>query len=172
MSEADAGVEPMGARGSSKMQRLRQALRGCWLLILAAGWIAAPPPVHAGADVIDAPAALDRARAGELVIIDVRTVDEWAQTGVPEGALEVSLFPQWGVPNRSFVDDILAAVGRDKTIPIALICATGKRSSYAQSLLEKSGFTRVSSISEGMVGSSYGPGWLARGLPVGRCQIC
>ncbi len=145
---------------------------GALLLLLAAGGLAAPPPVHAGVKDLDAPAALAGARAGELVIIDVRTTGEWARTGVPVGAVEVSLFPQWGVPNRSFVDDILAAVGRDRTTTIALICATGNRSSYARALLEKNGFTSVYSISEGMAGSRYGPGWLARGLPVVPCKNC
>ena len=122
--------------------------------------------------MLDAPRALALARAGELTIIDVRTLEEWAQTGVPEGALEVSLLPRWGVVNESFVDDVLAAVGRDKTTPIALLCARGNRSTFAQGLLENSGFATVYSISEGMVGSSFGPGWLARGLPLEPCKNC
>ncbi|MFQ5785148.1 MAG: rhodanese-like domain-containing protein, partial [Alphaproteobacteria bacterium] len=83
-----------------------------------------------------------------------------------------SLFPKWGVANRHFVADVLAVVGRDRNAPIALICASGRRSGYARDLLAKNGFTRVYSIAEGMAGSARGPGWLARGLPVEPCDSC
>ena len=148
-----------------------RAARRC-LLALALGWLAAPAAVHAEGGVLDAPRALALAHAGELTIIDVRTLGEWAETGVPEGALEVSLLPRWGVVNENFADDVLAAVGRDKTTPIALLCARGNRSTFAQGLLEKSGFATVYSISEGMVGSSFGPGWLSRGPPLESCKSC
>ncbi len=42
----------------------------------------------------------------------------------------------------------------------------------AQGLLAQNGFTSVYSISEGMNGSGFGLGWLARGLPVEPCQGC
>jgi rhodanese-related sulfurtransferase len=41
-----------------------------------------------------------------------------------------------------------------------------------QQALRKAGFTQVYNIDEGMVGSSAGPGWIARGLPVEACQRC
>jgi len=34
------------------------------------------------------------------------------------------------------------------------------------------GFTQVYNVKEGMVGSTAGPGWLKRGLPVERCAQC
>lgn len=138
---------------------------------LVASGLAASAPARAQA-VLDAPAALARAEAGDLVIIDVRTVGEWLETGLPLGAAQVSLFPEWGVANTNFVADVLAAVGGDKSTPIAAICAAGVRSSLARDLLVKNGFTQVFSISEGMLGSSYGPGWLARDLPVEPCANC
>ena len=142
------------------------------LPILLVGWLAVLTPALAGGDVLSSTEALNRVRSGEVVIVDVRTIDEWAQTGVPQGAVEVSLLPQWGTPNPNFVEDILAAMGGDRNAPIALICATGGRSAFAQDLLEKNGFTSVYNISEGMAGSAAGPGWLARGLPVDRCGNC
>lgn len=154
------------------------------ILLLALVWPAAPGPAHgqedaqasvqtgAGAGVLDAPAALARSRAGGLTIVDVRSAGEWASTGVPEGAAEVSLLFGPGKFNRNFVADVLAALGNDRETPIALVCATGQRSAYARKLLLKNGFSRVYSIAEGMAGSSAGPGWLARGLPVERCKNC
>ena len=142
------------------------------LPILLAGWLAVPALAFAGGDVLTSAEALNRSRSGEVVIVDVRTIGEWVQTGVPRGAVEVSLMPQWGMPNPNFVEDVLAAMGSDRNAPIALICASGRRSAFAQDLLEKNGFTSVYSISEGMAGSAAGPGWLARGLPVDRCESC
>ena len=91
---------------------------------------------------------------------------------MPEGAARVSLVSVRGVLNKTFVNDVLAQVGNDRTKPIATICARGNRSSFAQDPLAQSGFTSVYSISEGMFGSGFGPGWLARGLPVEPCQGC
>ncbi|MEE9209079.1 MAG: rhodanese-like domain-containing protein [Kiloniellales bacterium] len=162
------GKEPGGGK---RLGFISRSAGGWFLLLLVAGWLAAPLPVLA-AGVLSAPEALAKARAGEIVIIDVRTTGEWAQTGVPEGAVQVSLFPEWGVPNETFVDDVLARAGNDRTRPIATICARGNRSSFARDLLTQNGFTSVYSISEGMIGSSFGPGWLARGLPVEPCQGC
>ena len=150
---------------------LHRAVRR-FLVALVAGWTFVASAALAGGEVIDAPRAHDLATAGELVIVDVRTIEEWTRTGVPEGAREVALLPEWGVANPTFVDDVLAAVGNDKSTPVALICARGNRSAYAQGLLERSGFSTVYSISEGMIGSEHGPGWLNRGLPVSACKNC
>lgn len=147
------------------------AARRCLVAAIVV-WMLAASAALAGGEVIGAPRAHDLAQAGELVIIDVRTIEEWTKTGVPDGAREVSLLPEWGVPNPTFVNDILAAVGNDKSTPVALICAGGNRSAYAQGLLENSGFSTVYSISEGMLGSAHGPGWLNRGLPVAACKNC
>ena len=165
-----------GERGANRGERRRltaigRDAGGYLLLLLVAGWLAAPAAVRAE-EILDASSALARAEAGELVIIDVRTIGEWAETGLPQGAAAISLYPDWGVANENFVADVLAAVGADKTTPIATICARGQRSSRARDLLVKSGFTRVFSISEGMLGSSYGPGWLKRELPVEPCTDC
>ena len=91
-------------------------------LLLVAGWFAAAPPVHAGEvaeEVIDAATALALGSQGKLTIIDVRTVGEWNQSGVPEGAAEISLLFAPGVVNQRFVDDVLALVGADRNTPIA-----------------------------------------------------
>ena len=157
--------------GPETITGLHRAVRH-FPVALVAGWMFVASAALAGGEVIDAPRAHDLATAGELVIVDVRTIEEWTQTGVPEGAREVALLPEWGVANPTFVDDVLAAVGNDKSTPIALICARGNRSTYAQGLLERSGFSTVYSISEGMIGSAHGPGWLNRGLPVAACKNC
>lgn len=115
---------------------------------------------------LSAPEAFEQSRAGEITLIDIRTPGEWRETGIAEGALPIDM------TRRSFVDEILAAVDGNKDAPIAIICRTGNRTTHTQRALEKMGFTNVYNIKEGMIGSSAGPGWLRRGLPVEGCQTC
>ena len=63
------------------------------------------------------------------------------------------------------VQDVQRALGGNPDQPIALICATGKRSAFAREMLAQAGFTNVYDISEGLLGGPNGPGWLARDLP-------
>jgi len=82
----------------------------------------------------------------------------------------VTIHDPGGLPG--FVEAVKAALGGDLKRPIAVICATGNRSTLAQRLLAKAGFTRVLNIKEGMLGGANGPGWLPRGLPVESCTAC
>ena len=111
------------------------------------------------------------AAQGELTIIDIRLPLEWERTGVPEGALAISLQDQTQQPREGFVADVLEALANDPTKPIALICARGHRSAFARQWLLQSGFTNVRDISEGMIGGEHGPGWLARDLPTEPCTL-
>jgi rhodanese-related sulfurtransferase len=120
--------------------------------------------------IISARAALDAARAGEMTIVDVRSPMEWRMTGIPEGALPVTIHNPGGA--QAFLEEIVAVVGGDRSRPIALICAGGARSGAARALLEANGFTDVHNLHEGMQGSRHGNGWLAEGLPVERCASC
>ena len=111
--------------------------------------------------IISAPDAYTLASSGQLKLIDVRTPREWRSTGIPEGAATINM------RERDFADRVLAAVGGDKTTPIALTCAAGGRSSSSARKLRELGFTNVTDISEGFNGNqTAGPGWGARGLPV------
>lgn len=129
-------------------------------------------PVTTHAEVLTPDEARSMAERGELTIIDVRLPVEWERTGLPEGAMAISLQDQTLRPRADFVSEVLRALANDPTRPIALICARGHRSAYAQQLLVDSGLTEVHDISEGMVGGEYGPGWLARALPTEPCADC
>jgi rhodanese-related sulfurtransferase len=115
---------------------------------------------------LSAPEALERARAGNLTIVDIRRPEEWRQTGVAEGAARIDM------RHPAFVDAVLARVGGDRNAPIALICRTGNRTGQMQAVLRDQGFTNVYHIGEGMAGSGAGPGWVRRGLPVEPCTRC
>ena len=108
--------------------------------------------------------------AGEIVLIDIRQPEEWREIGVAEGAVRISMAHPEGGPG--FLRDLLAAVGDDTDAAVVLICRTGNRTSQVVPALQRWGFTRVYHIPEGMLGSSFGPGWIRAGLPVEDCAHC
>lgn len=118
----------------------------------------------AGRIAADRAAAL--AREGRLVIVDIRTPAEWAQTGVPAGAELAPLTEAPQAVRAGFVADIARIVEAAQGRPVALICRSGGRTAFARRLLLAEGFSRILDIAEGVAGSAFGPGWLARGLPV------
>jgi rhodanese-related sulfurtransferase len=119
---------------------------------------------------LSAPDALAQAETGQLTIIDIRTPQEWRQTGVGKGVQRLDMRHPGGP--KGFVADVLASVGGDRSAPIGLLCRTGNRSGRIQRLLLDDGFTQVFNVREGMAASSAGPGWIKRGLPVEPCARC
>lgn len=115
---------------------------------------------------LSAPQAFEAAKQGKLLLIDIRTPQEWRQTGVVPGAARVDFYRGPDVLLKS----VLQLVGGDRHAPIALVCRTGNRTAQAQRFLQSQGFTRVYNVNEGMVGSAAGPGWLNRPLPVEPCS--
>ncbi|MEM1361898.1 MAG: rhodanese-like domain-containing protein [Pseudomonadota bacterium] len=102
-------------------------------------------------------AALD----GDILLIDIRTPEEWATTGIGEGANPLDM------RRDDFVAALDALAEGDRGAPIALICARGVRSARMSKALTEAGFTQIIDVPEGMLGSFDGPGWLDRALPVG-----
>lgn len=96
----------------------------------------------------------------QIRLIDIRSSAEWDETGVAEGAWPISLHEE-RFPERLFAARELAGER-----PVALTCATGGRSGRVMRSLRQAGYTDFIDMSEGMLGSSLGPGWIAAGLPV------
>lgn len=116
---------------------------------------------------MDAPQAAAAMNSGKVTLIDIRTPPEWKETGVAKGAKLINMQHPQGAPG--FTSALLEKVGGDKNAAIALICRTGNRTTQVQRYLQSQGFTQVYNVREGMAGSSAGPGWLKRGLPVETC---
>lgn len=119
-----------------------------------------PVAGHAETPILSAPDAHTRNGAQDLVILDIRSREEWAETGVAEGAWPVSMH------EADFSQRLQAILAAYPTDQIAMICATGGRTAYVAEILEKNGVSGIADISEGMMGNRRGPGWIARGLPV------
>ena len=105
--------------------------------------------------------AHQQAGDGKMVIVDIRTPEEWAETGTPKGAVKLDMTDK-EFPNR------LAALQKqagDKAVGI--ICRTANRTSYVQQVLSKHGFKLIN-IRGGMAGNPGNQGWVAAGLPIAR----
>lgn len=101
-----------------------------------------------------------KASAGEILLIDVRSPDEWKASGVGVGAQPISMH------QPGFLKKLAAAKAANAGRSIALMCATGSRSGWLQNKLREFGYTGLISVSEGMFGSADGPGWIKAGLPI------
>jgi rhodanese-related sulfurtransferase len=113
-------------------------------------------------DIMAVGVAHQRASKGEIVLVDVRRPSEWRQTGIPASGQPITMHQS----GEKFLADLLAATGGRRDKPLALICATGGRTSWLLPRLKKAGFTKVYNVAEGMHGSRYGDGWLKQGLPI------
>lgn len=104
--------------------------------------------------------AHEAAKAGKLVLVDIRTPEEWADTGVPEGAIKLDM-------TGSAFEVRLAALKLDHPgKPIALVCRTGNRTSTLQKTLAGRGWKELVDVRGGLLGNPKDKGWLAEGLPV------
>ncbi len=117
-------------------------------------------PLLAQAAVMTAPEAQTAALAKEAVFIDIRSPEEWKETGIATTAYPVSMH------QAGFLQKLNKLIDGDKTRKIAIICATGMRSAFIQKELTKRGYTNAISVAEGMLGGPYGKGWIPRGMPV------
>lgn len=127
--------------------------------IFAASWYNIG--AQAGEDgTLSTPDAHAAAVSGAVTLVDIRRPDEWALTGVGEGAVPINML------DRYFIEQVFAQVGGDHSKPVALICARGVRSRKMSVRLQQAGFTNIIDVPEGMLGSGAGAGWIKRGLPV------
>lgn len=113
----------------------------------------------AAAQEMTPPEAHEAAREGRILLVDIRRPDEWAKTGVPEGAVPIDL------RREDFAEAVVVARASE-TQPVALICARGVRSRRTTVALDEAGVGPIIDVPEGMLGSFAGAGWLERGLPV------
>lgn len=118
-------------------------------------------PVRAQSDTICSAAEAYQALVEDRIrLVDVRSREEWMQTGVAEGAWPISLH------EPRFLQRLLAAKTRAEDRPVGVICAVGGRSNAVLTGMLDAGYGGIIDVSEGMMGSSRGPGWIAGGFPI------
>jgi rhodanese-related sulfurtransferase len=97
----------------------------------------------------------------KAILIDIRTPEEWKETGVAEGAHRLDM------NDPMFTAKLSKIVEGDRTKPVALICRTANRTRTVQAaLMQQGGYSRVINVEGGMIGNSADKGWIAHGLPV------
>lgn len=101
--------------------------------------------------------AHEAARAGRILLIDIRTPAEWADTGVPQGAITLDA-------ESAGFEVRLAGLRLDNPAKrIALIDRTGGLGATVRQKLGLRGWRDLAVVRGGMLGEA---GWLAEGLPV------
>jgi rhodanese-related sulfurtransferase len=96
----------------------------------------------------------------KAILIDIRTPEEWRETGVAETAHKLDM------NDPMFLAKLSALTGGDRAKPVALICRTANRTRTVQQALLQSGYATIINVEGGMVGNSADKGWLKHGLPV------
>ena len=121
--------------------------------------------VNSGLGTLSPPEALEAMQDGDLVMVDVRRPDEWASTGIAAGAFPIDM------RRDDFAAEVKTLMDRFPDAAVAFICARGVRSRRVTAQMEEIGLAnQIIDVPEGMLGSSAGPGWLKRGLPLDQVQ--
>lgn len=142
------------------------AIIACVLVAAGAAAIAFAQRAGSGAGtggaVMTPAEAHARAMKGEIVLVDIRTPQEWRETGIPASAHAITM----NQDGRALMAALDKAMGSDRSKPLAIICRTGNRSSMLAPQLKAQGFGNVIDVAEGLAGGRNGPGWLKAGLPL------
>lgn len=109
--------------------------------------------------VVSVTDAQARAHAGSLTIVDVRMPEEWAVTGLPEGAKGVTL------GTTEFTDALAEISAAHPSQTLAMICKSGMRSEKAAKLAQAHGLDGVEVIAGGM------EAWAKAQLPTTSFEI-
>jgi rhodanese-related sulfurtransferase len=121
-------------------------------------------------------------RDANAVLIDVRTIAEWAYVGLPDLSsinkrpvlVEWQSFPDERL-NAAFIDRVaeaLVPIGATKDSELLFICRSGSRSLKAARAMAAAGYARCRNVTEGFEGPldpnrhrGRLTGWKAKGLP-------
>ncbi|MGB7299143.1 MAG: rhodanese-like domain-containing protein [Burkholderiaceae bacterium] len=117
-----------------------------------------PAVQAAGFESMGVEKARAAALAGSLILVDIRTPDEWKGSGLPDVAVALDM------REKTFVQSLLALRKKNPGVKIGLICATGGRSRYVANWLSRNGVSDIVDVAPGLHTSKTG--WLAKQLPV------
>ena len=127
-------------------------------ILLVAALLAGSTPLHADVTHIDS-VALERLLQRGVPVVDIRTPEEWSDTGIIEGSRLLTFFDAQGRYDfRAWLSELAAIAAQDE--PFALICDSGGRSGVVSQLLdERLGYRRVYNVPGGIAQ------WIAEDRP-------
>ena len=112
------------------------------------------PPQLQHAAVMD----FKEAQEKDYLIIDIRRPEEWAETGILEGAKTITAFTESGALHPDFQRKFFPLID-DEDTPIYLYCRTGNRTgTLGNALVNQVGLRNVTHLETGIVG------WKKNGL--------
>jgi len=86
------------------------------------------------------------------IIIDIRRAEEWAETGIIEGAKTITAFTKNGALHPEFQSKFFPLID-DEDTPIYLYCRTGNRTgTLGNALVNQVGLRNVTHLKPGIVG--------------------
>ncbi|KPF63336.1 hypothetical protein IP69_19270 [Bosea sp. AAP35] len=125
--------------------------------MLAAALVWFPGGAVAQTTSLSAREAYDAARTGTLLLLDIRTPEEWRDTGIPQGAIALD------VETPAFEVRLAGQRLDHPRKRIALIDRSGGLSASIRTKLAGRGFRDILAVRGGMLGPG---GWLEQKLPV------
>lgn len=88
-----------------------------------------------------------------IKIIDIRTEQEWKQTGIVKGSDTLTFFDAQGRYNvKKFLSKLDKKV--NKSEPFAIICRSGNRTSNIIGMLRQAGYSRAIDLKGGVIQAS------------------
>jgi rhodanese-related sulfurtransferase len=129
-------------------------------LFVALALMATPALAQSALPTISVREAQERAASGQSVLVDIRTPEEWADTGVAQGAVRLDM------TSSGFEIRLAAIRAENPGKQIDLICRTGNRTRQVQEALGKRGWQGLVNVRGGMLGDGRNAGWLDEKLPV------
>jgi rhodanese-related sulfurtransferase len=109
---------------------------------------------------ISPPEAAKLVTEKKAILVDIRTPEEWRETGVAENAHKLDM------NDPMFLAKLSALTGGDRAKPVALICRTANRTRTVQQALLQSGYATIINVEGGMIGNRADKGWIKHELPI------
>lgn len=115
---------------------------------------------------------LKKKLAAGTTVIDIRSPQEWKETGVLPGSRLVTFFDADGNVNPHFPDRLKQIV-TDPDEEVVLICRSGHRSQIvANYLSSQAGFSHVINVKSGVLGWISAGGGLTEAVMPESCWLC
>lgn len=104
--------------------------------------------------------ALQKLLKDKVTIVDIRTPEEWKETGIVEGSHLLTFFDKNGRYNiDAWMSDFEKIVNKNQ--PVILICRTGNRTTTVSNFLDKKmGYQSVYNVKKGILD------WIKTGNPI------
>lgn len=134
--------------------------RRVFLATIAMGAVFASQTMAQQSDVWTINQVNDALSRGEIVLIDIRRPEEWAQTGVAKGAWPLDMTA------GDFTQKLFQARELAEGRPVVLICRTANRSGFLMAQIRKAGLKGFVDTSGGMAGKGSNRGWIESDLPI------